>query len=97
MSSRDDARIRDKALRHAAARDSGFSARRAWTVNPVWMVPLRARKAVLPANVLDAALRAADEAAAALITCVLGSDVIVAPAVEKNRCRTYCDDRRACV
>ena len=97
VSSRDDARIRDKALRHAAARDSGFSACRAWIVNPVWMVPLSARRAVLLANVLDTALRAADAAAAALITCVLGSDVMGAPAVEKNLCHTYFDDGRSCV
>ena len=97
----DDPRTRDKALWHAAARDSGFNARRAWVVNLVCIVPLSARRAVLPANVLDAALRAADEAssaaAAAFITCVWGSDVMGAPAVEKNLCRTYCDDWRACV
>ena len=97
VSSRDDARTWHKALRHAAAMNSGFSALRAWIVNPVWMVPLSARRAVLPANVLDAALRAADEAAAALITCVLGSDVMEAPAVEKNLCQTYCDDGCSCV
>ena len=43
------------------------------------------------------ALRAVEEAVAALITCDLGSDVMGSPAVEKNLCRTYCDDWRACV
>ena len=52
------------------------------------MVPLDARRADLPAIVQNVAQRAADEAAAARITCILGSDVMGAPAVEKNLCRT---------
>ena len=51
-------------------------------------MPLEARRAVLPADVPDTALRVSEEAAAALITCVLGSDVIDVPAVEKNLLRT---------
>ena len=55
---------------------------------------MEARRAVLPAKVPDAALRMAEDAAAALITCVLGSDVMGAQAVEKNLLWTYVDGGR---
>ena len=97
VSSREDARIRDKLLRQAAARDSGLSAFRACIVSPGLIIPFEARRAVLPAEVPDAALRVAEEAAAALITCNLGSDVMGAPAVEKNLLWIYVDGGRWCV
>jgi hypothetical protein len=61
------------------------------------MIPLDARRAVLLAIVPDDALRAAEEAAAALITCIWGFDVMGASAVEKNLCLTYSDEGRWCV